>query len=227
MDQVKIGSFLKTLRTEKELTQENLAEVLHVSGRTISRWETGSNMPDIGMLVEIADFFDVSIPEIIEGERKSEMMNQESRDTAKAMAQYSQAEVKKSKRKVVGILLSVFGLFIMLSALLMFPAGSRGAGPYPIIGGIVLIIGIYLLIRPIVVKPGLRLLVVLGATLFLFGTFLFSDYISVVAFNQIPRFYQSSFWTSREPDQTVYKTWFYTVIIKNAGTDDAEAIIVK
>ena len=56
MDQVKIGSFLKALRTEKELTQENLAEVLHVSGRTISRWETGSNMPDIGMLVEIADF---------------------------------------------------------------------------------------------------------------------------------------------------------------------------
>ena len=56
MDQVKIGSFLKALRTEKELTQENLAEVLHVSGRTISRGETGSNMPDIGMLVEIADF---------------------------------------------------------------------------------------------------------------------------------------------------------------------------
>ena len=57
MDQVRIGSFLKELRKEKKLTQENLAEKLNVSSRTISRWETGSNMPDIGMLIEIADFF--------------------------------------------------------------------------------------------------------------------------------------------------------------------------
>jgi transcriptional regulator with XRE-family HTH domain len=46
MDQVKVGSFLKELRKEKNLTQENLAEQLNVPGRTISRWETGSNMPD-------------------------------------------------------------------------------------------------------------------------------------------------------------------------------------
>ena len=65
MDQVKIGSFLKELRKERNLTQESLAEKLNVSNRTISRWETGSNMPDIGMLVEIAEFYDVSIPEII------------------------------------------------------------------------------------------------------------------------------------------------------------------
>ena len=81
MDQVKIGSFLKELRKERSLTQESLAEKLNVSNRTISRWETGSNMPDIGMLVEIAEFYDVSIPEIINGERKSENMNQETKET--------------------------------------------------------------------------------------------------------------------------------------------------
>lgn len=75
MDQIKIGAFLKELRKEKELTQEQLAEELSVSGRTISRWETGSNMPDISMLVVLADFYEVSIPEIIAGERKSENMN--------------------------------------------------------------------------------------------------------------------------------------------------------
>ena len=68
MDQRKIGAFLKELRKEKGITQEQMAEELGVSGRTISRWETGSNMPDIGMLVEIAEFYDVSIPEIINGE---------------------------------------------------------------------------------------------------------------------------------------------------------------
>ncbi len=112
MDQVKIGTFLKELRKEKDLTQEDLAEQLNVSNRTISRWETGSNMPDIGMLVEIADFYEVSIPEIIDGERKSENMNQETRDTAIKMAEYSKNEVKVGKQKVIGYLMSVFGIFI-------------------------------------------------------------------------------------------------------------------
>ena len=55
MDQRKIGAFLKELRKEKGITQEQMAEELGVSGRTISRWETGSNMPDISLLVEIAE----------------------------------------------------------------------------------------------------------------------------------------------------------------------------
>ena len=80
MDQKKIGAFLKELRKEKELTQEQFAEKLNVSGRTVSRWETGSNMPDIGMLVVIADFYDVSIPEIMNGERKSENMDQKTKN---------------------------------------------------------------------------------------------------------------------------------------------------
>ena len=76
MDQKKIGRFLKELRKEKDITQEQLAEKIKVSGRTVSRWETGSNMPDISLLVELADFYDVSIPEIIDGERKSDNMKE-------------------------------------------------------------------------------------------------------------------------------------------------------
>ena len=92
MDQIRIGAFLKALRKEMGLTQEQLAEKLAVSGRTVSRWETGSNMPDIGMLVVLADFYGVSIPELINGERKSENMNQEVRETANKMADYASAE---------------------------------------------------------------------------------------------------------------------------------------
>lgn len=44
MDQIKIGIFLKELRKEKKLTQEQLAEKLNVSGRTVSRWETGDSL---------------------------------------------------------------------------------------------------------------------------------------------------------------------------------------
>lgn len=77
MNQKKIGSFLKVLRKEQGITQEQFAEQLNVSGRTVSRWVTGSNMPDISLLIEIAEFFDVSIPEIINGERKSGDMEKE------------------------------------------------------------------------------------------------------------------------------------------------------
>lgn len=82
MDQRKIGFFLKELRKEKNLTQEQLAEKMNVSGRTVSRWETGHNMPDISLLVELAEFYDVSIPEIIDGERKSESMEKEVKEVA-------------------------------------------------------------------------------------------------------------------------------------------------
>ena len=75
MNQQKIGEFLKHLRNDKGLTQEQLAEHFYVSSRNVSRWETGRNMPDVEMLIELADFYDVEIREIIDGERKSENMD--------------------------------------------------------------------------------------------------------------------------------------------------------
>ena len=92
MDQIKIGTFLKLLRKEKNLTQEQLAEQLGVSNRTVSRWENGSNMPDISSLSEIAEFYDVSIPELIYGERKSENMREEAKEVAETMSDYAKAE---------------------------------------------------------------------------------------------------------------------------------------
>ena len=56
MNQKKTGEFLKHMRKEKGLTQEQLAERFYVSSRTVSRWETGSNMPDVNMLIRSEDF---------------------------------------------------------------------------------------------------------------------------------------------------------------------------
>ena len=69
MDQIKIGKFIATLRKEKDLTQERLGEKLGVTNKTISRWENGNYMPDIEMLSLLAKEFDVSINELISGER--------------------------------------------------------------------------------------------------------------------------------------------------------------
>ena len=206
---------------------EKLAEQLHVSNRTVSRWETGSNMPDIGMLVEIADFYDVSIPEIINGERKSEKMNQETRDTAAAMAEYSRNEVKNGKLKVVGILLAAFGLFVIISALMMFPSESSWGSIYSILGSIILVVGVYFIIRRLVAKRSLRLLTIVGCILVLFGAFTISDYIAVKHFHQVPRFRFVTSYDSRNPDQLVHKTLFFTVIQKYPGTEKEEVYIVE
>ncbi len=73
MDQQKIGTFLKELRHERGLTQEQLAEKLYVSRRTVSRWETGTNLPDIPLLIELSDLYEVELREILNGERNTKM----------------------------------------------------------------------------------------------------------------------------------------------------------
>lgn len=69
MDQIKTGKFIAALRKEKDLTQEQLGEKLGVTNKTISRWENGNYMPDIEMLSLLSKEFDVSINELISGER--------------------------------------------------------------------------------------------------------------------------------------------------------------
>lgn len=69
MDTVKIGKFLSELRRERELTQEQLAEILGTSNKTISRWENGNYMPPVEMLMELSKFYEVSINEILSGKR--------------------------------------------------------------------------------------------------------------------------------------------------------------
>ena len=72
MDTVKIGKFLKELRKEKGLTQEQLGEKVGVTNKTVSRWETGTYMPPVECLVILSDIYTVSINEIVAGQRLRE-----------------------------------------------------------------------------------------------------------------------------------------------------------
>lgn len=113
MEQQKVGSFLKELRKEKNLTQEQLAEQFNVSVRTVSRWETAVNMPDIVLLVELAEFYDVSIPEIIDGERKSEQMKDEKmkdeiKEAAIKLSDYSESMNQDTMKSIVCFMVIAF-----------------------------------------------------------------------------------------------------------------------
>lgn len=122
MDQKKTGSFLRELRKEKQFTQEQLAEWFGVTSRSVSRWETGSNMPDLSILVELADFYDVDIRDIIDGERKGEDMNKEEKERLQLVADY--AETEKNTLLMRLRIFSIVGLVSLIAGLVMLVLGG-------------------------------------------------------------------------------------------------------
>ena len=100
MNQEKIGKFLKELRKQKGLTQEQIAEKFNVSNRTISRWENGHNMPDLDILIEISDYYEVDLREILNGERKSGDMDKEMKETLLQAADYTNTEAERYNKRV-------------------------------------------------------------------------------------------------------------------------------
>ena len=69
MDLVQIGKFIAQLRKEHELSQEKLGEIIGVTNKTISRWETGTYLPSAEMLLSMSKLFNVSINELLSGKR--------------------------------------------------------------------------------------------------------------------------------------------------------------
>lgn len=119
---------MKELRKEKGLTQEQLAEEFNVSSRTVSRWENGNNMPDLDILIEMSDFYDVDLRELLDGERKSEKMNKELKETVLKVADYSNEEKSKLLRRIH--LLYIAGLIGFVTFLTVQLLGLESTSPY-------------------------------------------------------------------------------------------------
>jgi transcriptional regulator with XRE-family HTH domain len=132
MDLIKVGAFLQTLRKEKGLTQEQLAEQVGVARRTVSRWETGSNMPDLDILLELADFYSVDLREILDGERKSEQMNEELKETVLQVADYSNEEKARLLKRMHWMFIA--GLIGFIVFLVITLLGLDTVSPYEGIG---------------------------------------------------------------------------------------------
>ena len=127
MDQRRIGEFLKELRKEKGLTQEQLADKLFVTRRTVSRWETGNNMPDLEVLVELADLYDVDLRDIFNGQRRDDNMDKELKDTLLQAADYTQ-ELKEKVKKRMNLMFigAMIAMVLYLSAIFFAPDIDTG-----------------------------------------------------------------------------------------------------
>ena len=215
MDQKKTGSFLKELRKEQNLTQEQLAEKFNVSNRSVSRWETGSNMPDLSILVELAEFYSVDIKEIIDGERKSEIMKEKTKETLLKVAEYTEKDKQEQyfrMRRIIGMILMGFGALLAISALAVFPRDSSWGSIYSVLGTIILTIGLYQLMC----RNRLKVVYSVLCFVIMLGMLVFTDYLGVALGHQVPRFAYEKTWSD---DSITFKAPFYTAIWHNYDTE--------
>ena len=123
MNQMATGKFISQKRKEKSLTQEQLAEKLGVSNKTVSKWETGKCMPDYSIVKTLCDELEITVAELMDGE-KSEEKSVRTYDEEQIMDLLKKTQnLEKQKELLYGILLIVMG--IALQALSHTLGGSN------------------------------------------------------------------------------------------------------
>lgn len=115
MNQVKIGKFIAEMRKEQNLTQKQLADKLGISDRTISKWECGKGMPDVGLMIPLCEEIKINVNELLSGERLSE--NHYSKRAEENMMRLIEENGNKKKREIMYAL--TYGLAIVMVAVLL------------------------------------------------------------------------------------------------------------
>ena len=122
MNQLATGKFIYQKRKQKNLTQEQLAEKLGVSNKTVSKWETGKCMPDYSVVKALCDELEITVAELMDGE-KSEEKSVRTYDEEQIMDLLKKIQdLEKQKELLYGVLLIVMG--IALQALSHTMGGS-------------------------------------------------------------------------------------------------------
>lgn len=101
-----VGEFLKALRKAKGLTQAELAEIINVSNKTVSKWESGVGLPELSTIIILADLYDISIDDILRGSKKP------SKDQKKAENIISYL-ISKIKYRYTNLLIVALGLWLL------------------------------------------------------------------------------------------------------------------
>lgn len=119
MDNKKIGTFIKQLRKEKQLTQKELADKLNITDRAISKWERGLGCPDISLLEQLSKELDITVLELLKGERlDNQSLND--KDLLESMTLSKENTLKKMKtitNYITFFIISTLCLFILFTNL--------------------------------------------------------------------------------------------------------------
>lgn len=113
MNSENIGQFIALLRKERQMTQRDLAQRLNITDKAVSKWERGLSCPDISLLTSIAEIFDVSTGELLNGQR-NEQSTANADETIKNVLRYADKSVTNRMHFVQKISAAVFTLLLLV-----------------------------------------------------------------------------------------------------------------
>lgn len=114
MDQIKIGKFISSMRKEKGLTQRELADILGISDKTVSKWECGNGMPEVSLMLPLCETLSINLNELFSGEKLTDT-NYKKKAEENIMDLVKEKE--ESKKKI--ILSCVVGVLAIMASLPM------------------------------------------------------------------------------------------------------------
>lgn len=222
MNQEKIGKFIAKCRKDKHMTQQELAEKLGVSDRTVGNWENGRNMPDLSLFKPLCKEFNISLNDLMSGEIVEEKEYQEKlEENIINTIDYTNTKIK-NHNNFIGLTLIIFGVLISITAVAIFPSESSWGSIYSVFGVIISLIGISKFTKRLTYPK--RLICNFGYFIIFILILMIIDYIGVVNIHQAPRF--SLVKVSGE-NVIYYDTPFYDVIRCNVNKDNETFRVIK
>ena len=222
MNQEKIGNFIAECRKQKKMTQCELGEKLGVTEKSISNWENGRNMPDLSLFKPLCEELNITINELLSGEKISEDNYQEKfEENIINTISYSNKKLEK-KNQLIGFILMIFGFLMSIMGLMAFNPDSHACLFSVVLGVIFSTLGFFELIKS---KSYLKTLIYL--VLFFIGymaIIMFLDYIGV-SYNDRPPIF--SVRTTTVDSTIYYDTLFYDVIRCNKNSKEETYEIIK
>ena len=222
MDIIKIGKYIAENRKKKNMTQEQLAEKLGVTSKTISRWENGNYMPDISILKPLSEELGITLNDLLSGEKvEKEKYQEKLEENIINTIDYSNKKVNE-KNNSIGLLLVIFGVLCTLTAMSTIPSDSSWGGFYSVVGGILALFGICKLTNKL--RYSKRLLICISYLAIFIVSLLVIDYIGVIHIHQVPRFSYLKIYDGNS-NVIEYRAPFYNVYRINPDTKNEYYII--
>ena len=113
MDQIKIGKFIAEIRKEQNFTQRQLADILSISDKTVSKWECGRGLPEVSLMIPLCDALQITVNDLLTGERVSEVDYQKKAE--ENMMNLIKENEENKKRMALSIICGVITIIAVYS----------------------------------------------------------------------------------------------------------------
>lgn len=222
MNQERIGKFIAESRKQKKMTQSHLAEKLGVTEKSISNWENGRNMPDLSLFKPLCDELDITINDLLSGEKidKGNYQEKLEENIVNTIA-YTNKKINEKNNKI-GLILLVLSFMIIVTAFSIFPSESSWGSLFSILGIFSFFNGLNYLLPKLTYIKKIAILFSLCIILMLF--LLGIDYLNVKLNDVAPRYSKR---TTTINKTIYYDTFFYDVIRCNTDEENETFKVIK